>query len=271
MRLAIRHRTEVATAVPAFASVQYVRLTPRADPVQRVVDWRLTMPGNVQPWTDGFGNLVHTVVMAGPHDRLVIEVEGEVDTTETWGVVPLSGDGVPPEAFLRATAATEFDAAIRDFSAPFLATRARGTLPALHALMSGIHESIAAGTEDGAIAATAAETLALRSGGSPGHAHLFIACCRAWGLPARYVSGYLHIAAEDIRQVATHGWAEALVEDLGWVSFDPFNARSATHAYVRLAVAFDAEGAAPVRTVHRGGGEARMHVELAVQAADDGQ
>jgi len=271
MRLAIRHRTEVATAFTAKASVQYIRLTPRPDPVQRVVGWRLTVPGNVQPWTDGFGNLVHTVVVSQPHDRLVIEVEGEVDTTETWGVVPVAAEGPPPEAFLRSTPATAFDPALRDLATPFLATRARGTLPALHALMSAIHDKVAATAEDGAIALSAAEALASGSAGSPGHAHLFIACCHAWGVPARYVSGYLHIAAEDVRQVATHGWAEALVEDLGWVSFDPFNCRSATHAYVRLAVGFDAESAAPIRTAHRGGGEASTHVELAVQAAEDGQ
>ena len=269
MRLAIRHRTELATELPAFASVQYVRLTPRQDSVQRVIDWRLALPGNVQPWTDGFGNLVHTVAMTGMHQTLVIEVEGEVETTETWGVVPLAGDGAPPECFLRTTPATEAGDDVREFSAPFLASRTRGCLPALHALMSGIHERIAASDDDGAL--SAGETLAADAANSAGHAQLFIACCRAWGLPARYVSGYLHIAAEDTHQVATHGWAEALVEDLGWVSFDPFNARSATHAYVRLAVAFDAQGAAPVRSVHRGGGETRMRVELAVQAAAEGQ
>jgi len=270
MRLAIRHRTEYVYAAPAAASVQYIRLTPRTDPMQRVVNWRLAMPGNAHPWTDGFGNLVHTVVVTEPHDRLVLEVEGEIDTTETWGVAPDSG-GAPPECFLRSTPLTANDERVRDFAAPFLASRSRGTLPALHALMSGLHDIVAPDSDDAGFRPTPLETLARRSGASADHAHLFIACCRAWGVPARYVGGYLHIAAEDIDQVASHGWAEAMVEDLGWVSFDPFNCRSATHAYVRLAVGFDADGTQAVRGLRRGGGDAQMRVEIDVRATTEGQ
>ena len=54
------------------------------------------------------------------------------------------------------------------------------------------------------------------------------------------------------------------MDDLGWVSFDPTNSRCATDAYVRLAVAFDYAGAAPIRGVRRGGGIEEMSVHVQV-------
>ena len=55
------------------------------------------------------------------------------------------------------------------------------------------------------------------------HAHAFIACCRYLDIPARYISGYLYTGAEDDPYVASHAWAAALVDGLGWVSFDVAN------------------------------------------------
>jgi transglutaminase-like putative cysteine protease len=176
----------------------------------------------------------------------------------------LDGVGPPLDAFLRPTPLTDADAGLRDFAAGFAAERARGTLQALHALMSAIHQTIAPlpgnGEREGE--STAAQALARGTGGCQDHTHLFIACCRLWGVPARYVSGYLHTQAEEGLHLATHAWAEAVVEYLGWVSFDPSNCQSATQAYVRLAVGFDVHGAAPVRGVRRGGGGERLRVRV---------
>lgn len=64
--------------------------------------------------------------------------------------------------------------------------------------------------------------------------------------------------------IASHAWAEAYVEDLGWISFDPSNSQCATGAYVRLAVAFDYAGASPIRGVRKGGGIEEMSVMVNV-------
>lgn len=271
MRLVIRHRTEFAYADAAAHSVQYVRLTPRPDPVQQVLNWRLSAPGSLQEWRDGFGNVVHTVVAPGPHGVLAIEAAGEVETVETHGIVPLEPHGLPPQFYLHPTPLTTADETVRAFAAGFEAERARGTLQALHALMGGIHQKVTYAAGETHVHSTAAESLALGSGVCQDHAHLFLACCRLWGVPARYVSGYLHTVAEDGRHLGSHAWAEALVEHLGWVSFDPSNCQSATHAYVRLAVALDYQGAAPLRGVRRGGSEEEMRVQVQVQATGEQQ
>ncbi|MEW5726998.1 MAG: transglutaminase family protein [Pseudomonadota bacterium] len=262
--LSVEHVTDYAYTEPTAYAIQYVRLTPRPDPVQRLAAWRLETPGRATAWRDGFGNLVHTVVRVGPHDHLRLHVAGEVDTIETHGVMPAEDGGLPPGAYLRPTPLTEADGAVRAFAARFDKARAKGDLNGLHALMAGIHEAVAYVPGDTHVHSTAAESLELGSGVCQDQAHLFIACCRAWGIPARYVSGYLHTTAEDGRHLATHAWAEALVEHLGWVSFDPSNCQSATQAYIRLAVAFDYQGAAPVRGIRLGGGYEEMRVRVQV-------
>ncbi|MBC7906349.1 MAG: transglutaminase family protein [Rhodospirillaceae bacterium] len=266
MQLAIEHHTDYGYSAETSYAVQYVRLTPRDEPGQRVLRWDLDVPGQAVPWRDSFGNLVHCVVQTSRHDHLHIRASGEVDTAETHGIVPVDPHGLPPAAYLRTTPLTMVDGRIRDFAAPFGKFRARGDLALLHALLGGLHDTVAYSQGDTHVHSSASDALAQGSGVCQDHAHLFIACCRTFGIPARYVSGYLHTSAEDGRHLATHAWAEALVPDLGWVSFDPSNRQSATQAYVRLAVAFDYQGAAPVRGMRLGGGHEEMNVT--VQVAD---
>jgi len=242
MQLFIHHGTEYLYDRPAAYSVQYLRLTPRSDRGQRIVNWRLEVPGRATPWRDCFGNLVHCVIQPEAHAALAINVIGEVDTEET-----------------------QADDRIRTFLGPLVRLRAKGDLAALHGLMAAIHDAVAYRPGETQTSSTATEVLAQGSGVCQDHAHLFIACCRAWGIPARYVSGYLHTTAEDGRHLATHAWAEAAVEHLGWVSFDPSNRQSATPAYVRLAVALDYDGAAPIRGLRHGGGGEDMSVKVRVQ------
>jgi transglutaminase-like putative cysteine protease len=77
------------------------------------------------------------------------------------------------------------------------------------------------------------------------HAHIFIGAARAADIPARYVSGYL-MMNDRIEQDATHAWAEAHVEELGWVGFDISNGISPDPRYVRVATGRDYRHAAPL-------------------------
>ena len=141
-------------------------------------------------------------------------------------------------------------------------------LERLHRLMAGIHGSVAFEVGVTTPTHTAAEVLALGRGGCQDHAHVFIACARQMGMPARYVSG--HLLRRDGRddQEAAHAWAEAWIPDLGWVGFDPANGICATDRYVRVAAGLDYRGAAPVRGASYGGGGERLAVRLNVRDAD---
>ena len=84
------------------------------------------------------------------------------------------------------------------------------------------------------------------------------------GIPARYVSGYLMLE-DRIDQEATHAWAEAHVEGLGWVGFDVSNGICPDARYVRVATGRDYAEAAPVTGISWGPGESILSVSLAVE------
>lgn len=264
MRLTIAHETHYRFDQQAQHSIQYLRLTPRDDASQLVRSWNVSTPGKLRSWTDGFGNFVHVSVQDGRHDEVPVIVQGEVETADMAGVVP-PHDGLPPLMFLRGTRYTRVEPAISELATPFVERALdEGRIAALHALMWTLHERVVyhSGLTD--VRSVAAEALEQGSGVCQDHAHLFIACCRVLEIPARYVSGYLYSTADQGETVASHAWAEAYVEDLGWVSFDPANGTCATDAYVRLAVALDYEGASPIRGIRRGGGLEEMTVRVKV-------
>lgn len=263
MLIRIAHRTDYRYDHPVLGSVQYLRLTPRSGPGQTVNSWRVSCQGaDLTEWTDHFGNLCHTLVVKRPTSAIGITVGGEVRTYDTNGVLPPGLTALPPVAYLRGRRYTEPDAAIRKLAAAHRATLRKDRVAGLHTLMIAIHEAVAYSEGDTHVHTTAAEALAEGKGVCQDHAHLFIACCRHLGVPARYVSGYLGSGATagTVQHSASHAWAEALVPDLGWVSFDPANAVSATELYVRVAVGFDYADASPIRGVRTGGGEEALDV-----------
>jgi transglutaminase-like putative cysteine protease len=267
MRLSIEHETHYRFGRPAHHSIQYLRLTPRADSCQYLLSWTLTTPGKVKRWSDGFGNLAHVSVQNGVHDEVPVVVRGDVETVDTFGVLP-SDDGLPPLMFRRPTQFTRVDGAIEELARPLIERKNdEGAIAALHALMWSLHNTVAYRQGYTDVETSAAEALAHGSGVCQDHAHLFIACARVLGVPARYISGYLFCEEDNNghgASLASHAWAEAFVDDLGWVSFDTTNSRCATDAYVRLAVAFDYAGAAPIRGFRRGGGIEEMSVRVQV-------
>jgi len=71
-------------------------------------------------------------------------------------------------------------------------------------------------------------------------AHIMIAVCRAWGVPARYVSGYLYTdrahTMDRSDPDSTHAWVEVFLPSLRWVGFDPTNNVVAGERHVVAAV-----------------------------------
>ncbi len=95
----------------------------------------------------------------------------------------------------------------------------------------------------------AVEAFALRRGQARDFAHIFIACARFLGVPARFVGGY-RAADEAGGEAGAHAWAEAHIPRLGWVAFDPTISICADDRYVRVVVGFDGQDGAFVRSAH---------------------
>ena len=266
MRIRIDHATTYAYDRAARFIIQTLRLTPRSSEAQTVRDWQVEtdVDARLRRSEDAFGNIVHALYTEQPTKSLTIRVTGEVVTSDTAGVIPPDQERLSPLVFLRDTDLTKRDKLISVFASEF---QAHPPLDRMHRLMAAINGSVAFEVGVTTPTNTASEVLALGRGVCQDHAHVFVACARQMGVPARYVSG--HLARRDrADQEAAHAWAEAWIEGLGWVGFDPANGVCPTERYVRIATGLDYLGAAPVRGASYGGSGETLAVRLTVRDAD---
>lgn len=267
MRLRIRHETTYSYDRPVRRATELLRLTPRGHDGQYVVNWRIDVSADCRLYAsrDPFGNQVHHFTVEGPLDSLSIIGEGTVETTETHGVLSGQYERFPPVLFLRATDLTRADSALRDFAEPFRSGIEGNRVDLMHRIMDTIRGRMAFRIDETDSGTTAASAFDQRSGVCQDFAHIFIVVCRHLGIPARYVGGYMFHGDGTDAHAAGHAWAEALVEDLGWVGFDPTNGVSPTEKYVRVANGLDYLAAAPVRGTHYGGGGENLFVKITVE------
>lgn len=263
MRLKIVHRTEYRYDAPVTYALQRLRLAPQTAPFQQVRDWRLQISGAEDEvrFVDHFGNDTRLVSFDGRAEMISIVAAGEVETSDAGGVVGPHRGFAPLWLFLRETALTEPGEGVQELAA---GVAPAGDIERLHALMLTIAERIA--YRPGATEAhtTAENALSLGAGVCQDHAHVFCAAARLLGFPARYVSGYLMMEGVE-RQAASHAWAEAHVESLGWVAFDAANGISPDERYVRLACGLDYRDAAPVSGIRLGSAQEVLAVDLTVE------
>jgi hypothetical protein len=95
-------------------------------------------------------------------------------------------------------------------------------------------------------------------------AHLGIALLRSVGIPARYVSGYLHRETGPA-ELETHAWIEAFVPNAGWVGLDPTHAMVAGNQHVSVGIGRSFADVPPNRGVFRGDGTESIRVSVSIE------
>ncbi|MEO6368962.1 MAG: transglutaminase family protein [Steroidobacteraceae bacterium] len=262
MLLQVRHETVYTYAEAVRYTIQALRLTPRREARQRVVAWSIQAPGRRTEQRDAYGNIVHYLTVESPHRELRLLVTGTVETDETDGQPNSETGQLSPLAYRLPSSLTGVDAALGEFAATSFA--GRGALPAR--LLQGARAVATAvawrpGTTQ--VPDTAIAAFQQRDGLCQDQAHVFIACCRALGWPARYVSGYRFTGLDT--GLAIHAWAEVWLQDIGqWYGIDVTHGGPVGGRHCRLAVGRDYLDAAPVRGMRRGGGQEQLQVAVQV-------
>jgi transglutaminase-like putative cysteine protease len=250
VKLSVYHATTYRYAEPVARSTQYIRMTPVTNNRQRVLEWQLDLPTRSIQLLDAFGNLTNLMTLSRAHDSIEIVGTGTVEVPDVDDGEP--ADLVNPRGFLRDTALTELDAAIIAFCEPM--RKGVGSRPLIGTtdLMTAVQQALPLkpGTTDAET--TAAQAFERAGGAVQDQVHVFLACCRYLGLPARYVSGYVYTA--DRAAVASRAWSEVWIGNR-WVAFDVILGSSAEGGHIKLAVGLDYRDASPVRGVRLGGGE----------------
>jgi transglutaminase-like putative cysteine protease len=235
-----------------------------------VLSWHIAAPGRQSAQIDAYGNVVHLLTLDEPHREIRINVSGVVETQEEGSIVPEEGR-LSPLAYLAPTALTRADEAITAFVDGRAAHKGhpdhRLLLNKLAAEVCEVvsYEQGATEVHDSAVTA-----FARGRGVCQDQAHVFIACCRLAGIPARYVSGYVYTGKDG--DVASHAWVDAwLAHEKYWMSIDVTHGTLAGAKHCRLAVGRDYLDACPVRGVRRGGGSEQMEVQVRVAATQQSQ
>ena len=264
MRLKISHETVYRYGQPIRNLVQSLRLTPSVLEGQKTHEWQIDVSGGVKGpgFRDGAGDWIEGWTVRGPVDHVTVRITGRIDTRDMAGVLRGHREMIHPLTYLRDSPATRPDDALRE-----LAQSVTGSDPLdlAHQLSASVSDRIAFRPGVTHTGTTASQALALGEGVCQDHTHALTAIARLRGLPARYVSGYLHSTIDGQAHDAAHAWAEIQVEGLGWIGFDAANRCCPDERYVRLGSGLDAADAAPIRGVAMGTGSEDMDVSVRVE------
>jgi transglutaminase-like putative cysteine protease len=265
VKLDIQHITHYHYSEPIRYAIQSLWLTPSSGASQTVERWQVRAPAGLSAQLDGFGNTVQTYTFVGETSRSVVAAKGVI---HTHAVASLSDEPQAPHPYLylRPTALAEPHERLRAFAWPSVEQGV--TIDSVLALGRRVSGAVSYKKGSTGVETTALEAFDWGTGVCQDQAHVFIACCRSVGIPARYVSGYFYAANEP--ELASHAWADVCIdiEQRRWVSVDVTHTCLTDERHARLAVGTDYAACPPIKGIRHGGGDEQMRVEVRIQPID---
>ncbi len=286
----VSHRTVYYYSAPVVQSHHLVHLLPRTMERQRIVRHNLMvepLPAARSDFTDYFGNPATAIAIESRHSELLIHSRAVVDVQAPPPVDPAASPSWESVTAMFAPSRTSYDPEVIQYLAPSHHTPVsagliafaspsfapgRPVLECARDLSNRIFGSFSYDDAATDITTTLAEVMEMRRGVCQDFAHLFIAAMRGYGLPARYVSGYLLTRPpEGVEKLvgadASHAWASVWAPGAGWVDFDPTNDLMPGEEHITVAYGRDYQDVSPVTGVLLGGGTHRVEVAVDVAPA----
>jgi transglutaminase-like putative cysteine protease len=276
MILEVQHETRLDYSEPVTESVAEVRMEPVSDADQSCRSFHLavTPAAPLFRYHDGFGNRVHHFNVLAPHTQIRILAASVVETHPR----PLDLDGsrtahplVPDGAALNVLDFLQFRGPVRptpllsrllDALRPPPGTR---LAPLVLRVAGHIRRHFEYAPDVTQASSPIDDILEQGKGVCQDFAHLMIAVLRSFGVPARYVSGYIH---RPNKESQSHAWCEAWVPDLGWFGIDPTHDRLVNEDNVKVAIGRDFTDVPPNKGVYRGQGQEHISVRVETRALE---
>ncbi len=280
-RYRIKHVTKYHYGVPVRDCSMSLALMPIEDHRQRVSGFGIeTEPaGSIFPVTDSWGNTRHQLHLYRDHLSLVITARSTVDVASpdstpercdegAWDTILGWRDSFHHRDYIDHSVLARPSAALDRFVRQNGIVSSGDPMAALKRLCATLFECFEYVPGSTTFSSTIDHILDTGRGVCQDYAHVMIAIARTWGIPSRYVSGYLHDVSSGNgadRGMTTHAWVECLLPGSGWTGFDPTNQTLPDDRHVRVAVGRDYQDVSPTHGVLRGGGEIRLDVEVAME------
>jgi transglutaminase-like putative cysteine protease len=275
MLLRIDHETRLTYTAPVTESVIETRTAPPSQDDQTVLGYKLrvTPPAPVTGYRDGFGNRVELFNLLTPHTEIVIRAAACVRVERPSAIEPLQDVPWQPEStsnmetmeFLRSSPQVDFAPSVKAFAASMPIENCGTVYEVAEAIMQTVRSHLRYEKKVTAAHTRVSETLELGRGVCQDFTHLYLALARLRGLPARYVSGYIHQPGE----LATHAWVQVWAgPSVGWVNLDPTHGKWVESEHVVTAVGRDFSDVPPNRGVWKGDATEKIAVTVNVQPVD---
>jgi transglutaminase-like putative cysteine protease len=283
MLITILHETIFDYGQPVRGTYTEVRLWPVSDADQTCHEFSLSIDP-MRPLSesrDYFGNMVLNFNVLPPHSSVVVTGHSIVEThRNAFGPQEPLSDWEMKRAHLDFLT---FDGPVEDGIEVRRMARETGVasciqespeeaMAAVQRLNAAIYNEFTYSDDATDVQTHISEVFDHKQGVCQDFAHIFIAVCRASGIPARYVSGYLvtRRSRSAMGSPASHAWAEALVPGWGWRAFDPTNNLLANDSYVKLAIGRDYRDVPPTRGTVSGASEGILRVRVHTIVHEDG-
>lgn len=282
MFYSVRHITRFRYSSPVRESVMEIRMQPRSEGPQMLRSFQISTNPRSQlyAYTDHFGNAVYHFNVLKEHAELRIEAQAVIEIAR-FQLPPIALDLLEWERFNNYNLTHDhFDLlepskfalpspALAVFMTEKNLVKPEGDpLTALGNLNTTINQAF--DYESGVTQADSPIEHALtgKRGVCQDFAHIMIAIARSWGIPARYVSGYLYHRPKTQDRSgpdATHAWVECYLPSLGWVGFDPTNNILADERHIRAAVGRDYADVPPTRGTFKGVAASELAIAVSVE------
>ncbi len=275
-RLRVVHTTQVTYTEPVRNSFNEVRMTPLTLPTQVTLESRVSAGVGVPIWTycDYWGTYVSVFDIAEAHQDLAVRAEATVETDQAFRYArpaPLPWEAIRARAgtsrlleFLLPTPLTTVTPAV----AAAVTDAVRGADPVEAAEEIGARVRSRVGYVAGAtgVRTSAQEAWDQGQGVCQDMAHVTVALLRAVGLPARYVSGYLHAdPSAEPGQVAvgeSHAWVEYWTGS--WHACDPTSGALVRERHIMVARGRDYADIPPLKGIYHGAPASAQHITVEV-------
>jgi transglutaminase-like putative cysteine protease len=273
--LRVRHRTGIQYQEPVGSSYNEARMVPPTEARQTTLDSRVEVSpqARTQQYRDYWGTQVLAFDLHAPHDTLTVTATATIDAhsaepaREGVGWDDLAAEDIRDRwcEYLLATPRTALDDELTDRAARLRSGARNPTVAALE-ICADVRAEVSYLPGSTGVGTSAAQAWQQRAGVCQDISHLAIGLLRAAGIPARYVSGYLHPDPNAERGQPVIGQSHAWIEwwNGEWSGFDPTNGVVVGERHVVVGRGRDYADVPPLRGVYSGPSSSEQHVEVQI-------
>lgn len=277
-RYVVEHKIEFRYDAPVHLSVTTLYLHPIQDRGQDVREFSLRTdpPGTLFQFVDAFGNRGHFMDRPALHERMAIHARSDVEVgaskalpdrlgADAWTALRQVADAPEFWAMTHASRFVRPDAPmLGEFMSAHGVEPEDDPLATVRTLRAKLHETFRYAPGATAVDSPIERILETGEGVCQDYAHVMASILRRWGIPCRYVSGYLGPGDGDAATGQSHAWVECWLPEVGWTGFDPTNDTDMDGRHVRVAVGRDYADVPPTRGVFQGAAASTLETTVAV-------